>query len=91
MQKIRLFELFSGIGANTKALNRLGVDVELVGFSEIDKYAIQSFCAIHGVDKSLNYGDVSKIDATILPNFDLLTWGFPMPRHFDSRKSKGHY
>lgn len=49
MEKLKVFESFSGIGAVTKALKRLNIPFELVGFSEIDKYAIKSFCAIHGV------------------------------------------
>ena len=32
-----------------------------MGFSEIDKFAIQSYCAIHNVDSSLNLGDITKI------------------------------
>ncbi|QAV11194.1 DNA (cytosine-5-)-methyltransferase [Bacillus vallismortis] len=69
--------LFSGIGAFEAALRNIGVEYELVGFSEIDKYAIKSYCAIHNVDEQLNYGDVSKIDKTFLPEFDLLVGGSP--------------
>lgn len=74
---IRLFSLFSGIGAFEKALERLKIPYELVGFSEIDKFAIESYCAIHNVSKEKNYGDIKNIDADTLPDFDLLTWGFP--------------
>ncbi|QFY87840.1 DNA (cytosine-5-)-methyltransferase [Bacillus subtilis] len=69
--------LFSGIGAFEGALRNIGVEYELVGFSEIDKYAIKSYCAIHNVDEQLNYGDVSKIDKKTLPDFDLLVGGSP--------------
>lgn len=64
-------------GAFEKALDRLKIPYELVGFSEIDKFAIKSYCAIHNVSERKNYGDVSKIDVDTLPNFDLLSWGFP--------------
>lgn len=74
---IKLFSLFSGIGAFEKALTRLKIPFEIVGFSEIDKFAIKSYCAIHNVPESKNYGDITKIDASKLPDFDLLTWGFP--------------
>ena len=53
MNKLRLLSLFSGIGAFEKALTNIGIDYELVGFSEIDKYAINSYCAIHRVDKMI--------------------------------------
>ena len=51
---IKLFSLFSGIGSFEKALTRLKIPFEIVGFSEIDKFAIKSYCAIHNVDESLN-------------------------------------
>ena len=74
---IKLFSLFSGIGAFEKALERLKLPFELVGFSEIDKFAVKSYCAIHNVTGDKNYGDITKIDARTLPDFDMLTWGFP--------------
>ncbi|CAF1781076.1 DNA cytosine methyltransferase [Bacillus subtilis] len=77
MSKLRVMSLFSGIGAFEAALRNIGVEYELVGFSEIDKYAIKSYCAIHNVDEQCNYGDVSKIDKKILPDFDLLVGGSP--------------
>ncbi|MCY7919055.1 DNA (cytosine-5-)-methyltransferase [Bacillus vallismortis] len=77
MGKLSVMSLFSGIGAFEAALRNIGVEYELVGFSEIDKYAIKSYCAIHNVDEQLNYGDVSKIDKTFLPEFDLLVGGSP--------------
>lgn len=64
-------------GAFEKALDRLKIPYELVGFSEIDKFAIKSYCAIHNVSEDKNFGDISKIDVDTLPNFDLLSWGFP--------------
>lgn len=74
---IKIFSLFSGIGSFEKALERLNIEYELVGFSEIDKFAIKSYCAIHNVSEDKNYGDITKIDISKLPDFDLLTWGFP--------------
>lgn len=75
---MRLLSLFTGIGAFEKALDRLKASYELVGFSEIDKYAIKSYCAIHNVPESLNLGDITKIDEKSLPQgIDLITYGFP--------------
>lgn len=39
---IKVNELFAGIGAFRKALQRLNIPHEIVGISEIDKYAIKS-------------------------------------------------
>ena len=75
---MKMLSCFSGIGAFEKALVNLGIKYDLVGFSEIDKYAIKSYCAIHGVSESLNLGDITKINAKALPkDIDLLTYGFP--------------
>lgn len=59
---IKFLSLFSGIGSPEMALRNIGIDYDLVGFSEIDKYAIKSYCAIHDVDPSDNLGDISKIN-----------------------------
>lgn len=70
---LKVNELFSGIGAFRKALQRLGIPHEIVGISEIDKYAIKSYEAIFG--ETRNYGDISKVDR--LDYADLWTYGFP--------------
>lgn len=74
---LKLLSLFTGIGAFEKALERLNIDYELVGFSEIDKYAIKSYCAVHNVSENKNLGDVAKIEIDKIPDFDLMSWGFP--------------
>lgn len=66
-------ELFSGIGAFRKALIRLNIPHEIVGISEIDKFAIKSYNAMYGDTR--NYGDISQISK--LDYADLWTYGFP--------------
>ena len=41
-------ELFSGIGSQRAALERLGIEHKVVGIAEIDKFAIKSYKAIWG-------------------------------------------
>lgn len=74
---LKLLSLFTGIGAFEKALERLKIDYELIGFSEIDKYAIKSYCEIHNVPEYKNLGDIAKINIDTIPDFDMMTWGFP--------------
>lgn len=50
MNKLRVIELFSGIGACSKALERLNIPHEIVDSVEIDKYAVKSFNAVHGTN-----------------------------------------
>lgn len=75
MPTIKVFEAFSGIGAQAAALRNIRVDFEVVGISEIDKRAIKAYNLIHG--DTPNFGDVSKIDPTTLPDIDLFTYSFP--------------
>lgn len=78
--KIRVFEAFAGYGSQAMAIKRLSADnpqfeAEFVGISEIDKYAIKAYNAVHGETK--NYGDITKIDWSQVPDFDLFTYSFP--------------
>lgn len=50
MNKLKVLELFGGIGACSKALERLGIDYEIADYVEIDKYAVKSFNAIHNTN-----------------------------------------
>lgn len=49
-KKIRLIELFAGIGSQAMALRDLGADFEHYRVVEFDKAAIASYNAIHGTD-----------------------------------------
>ena len=53
MGKLRVFESFSGIGSMSMALRNLGIDFELVGTSEVDRYAILAYDAIHGNNEDI--------------------------------------
>lgn len=72
---IKVFDIFAGYGGAEFALKKAGIEHECIGFSEIDKYAIQCFKQNHGDIK--NYGDCTKINTDELPDFDLLCGGFP--------------
>jgi len=74
MKKIRLFEMFAGYGGASFALKKAGIPFDCVGYSEIDKFAIQCYNQNHNAK---NYGDCTKINPLELPDFDLLTAGFP--------------
>lgn len=76
---LRVFSTFTGIGGFEVGIKNagatLGVDTELVGYSEIDKHATNVFnYHFKGVK---NYGDITKIKEADLPDFDCLVGGFP--------------
>jgi DNA (cytosine-5)-methyltransferase 1 len=70
---VKVLELFAGIGACSKALERLGIEHEIVDAVEIDKYAIKSFNAIHGTNFETQ--DITKWDKDI--ECDLIMHGSP--------------
>lgn len=79
---IKVGTFFSGIGSPEKALERLKnegyiKDYKVEFFSEIDKNAIKSYCAINNVDESLNLGSITDIKGKNLPYCDLWIGGFP--------------
>ena len=63
-KKIRLIELFAGIGAQAKALKNIGADFEHYRICEFDKYAVTSYNAIHGTDFKVS--DITKWHAADL-------------------------
>ena len=46
-------------------------------FCEFDKYAEQSYCAIHDVDESLNIGDITLADEKNVAEFNTMFGGSP--------------
>ena len=85
MNRIKVIELFAGIGSQAMALRNIGIDYEIIGISEIDKFAFKSYEAIHG--KTCNFGDITKISE--LPYCDLLTYSFPCQDLSVAGKQKG--
>ena len=70
---IKLLELFGGIGACSKALDRLGIDYEIADYVEIDKYAVKSYNAIHNTN--FEPQDIRSWDKDI--EVDLIMHGSP--------------
>jgi len=68
--------MFSGIGGFELGIKKAtNGKWECVGYSEIDKYAIQTYEKHFPEHK--NYGDATKINPKNLPDFELLCGGFP--------------
>lgn len=70
---MKCFSLFSGIGGFDLAMQRHGIEV--IGSCEIDRYARQIY--ERNFPGVRNYGDATKIEPEQLPDFDILTAGFP--------------
>lgn len=72
--KIKFIDFCAGIGAGRLGLENVGLSC--VGFSEIDKYAENTYREFFG-QKEKNHGDLMKINPNDLPSFDLMIAGFP--------------
>lgn len=82
---LKVIELFAGIGAQRKGLERAGIEHEVVAISEIDKYALKVYEALYG--NTPNLGDISKIEK--LPQADMWTYSFPCTDISLSGRMKG--
>ena len=83
-KKLRLFECYAGYGGCSFGLERANIDFEIVGYSEIKDSVIEIYNKNHynyklkGYKELIkNYGDITKIDPKKLPDFDLISGGFP--------------
>lgn len=86
---LKVFTAFSGYDSQCMALDRMKINYELVGWSEIDKYAIMAHNAIYPQYKDRNFGDISKIDWENVPDFDLFTYSFPCTDISSAGQQKG--
>lgn len=82
--KLKSIDLFCGIGGFRVALENLGV--ENVFSSDIDIYAQKTYETNFG-DKPV--GDIKQIEADEIPQFDIMTGGFPCQPFSYAGKNKG--
>lgn len=85
---MKLFSMFSGLGGFEIGFKQVyGKDLEVVGYSEIDKYAISVYeKQFPGIK---NFGDATKIVPEDIPDFDILTGGLPCQSWSIAGKRKG--
>lgn len=73
MARLRVIELFAGIGAQAQALNRIGADWESVDIVEVDPYCVTAYNAIFHTHYEPK--DITKVEH--LKPCDMLTYSFP--------------
>jgi len=82
---LRYFSTFTGIGGLDIGLEEIGG--VCIGFSEIKKSSIEIYKKHY--PNHNNYGDLTKIDFYSLPDFDILTGGFPCQSFSSAGLRKG--
>jgi DNA (cytosine-5)-methyltransferase 1 len=75
MNKIKVFEAFTGYGGASFGLKKAKIPYEVIGYSEVDKFASELFNG--NFPNIKNFGDITKINPNDIPDFDLFTGGFP--------------
>lgn len=88
---IRFIDLFAGIGGIrtglTQALNEAGYSASCLLTSEIKPYAIKVLKDNYEHDNLV--GDITKVDADSIPDFDILCAGFPCQAFSSAGKRLG--
>ena len=74
-QKIKIMELFSGIGGFSKGLEQAGFEIEKHYFSEIDKHAIANYK--YNYPNAEYIGSVVDIRPRDFRDIDIITFGSP--------------
>ena len=88
---MKFLDLFSGIGGFRLGLEQHGH--ECVGFCEIDKYARQSYKAIHNTEGELEYHDITTVTddqwRELKGTVDIIAGGFPCQAFSIAGKRQG--
>ena len=74
--KLKFIDFCAGIGGGRLGLER-GMNAVCVGFSEIMKASEKTYRQLHKTNDEKNFGDLTKLTAKDLPNFDIMIAGFP--------------
>lgn len=86
---LKVVTLCSGYDSQLMAIRNLGIPYKCVGWSEIDKYAIQAHNAVFPEIADRNLGDMTKIDWSKVEDFDLLFYSTPCTDFSNAGKQAG--
>jgi DNA (cytosine-5)-methyltransferase 1 len=82
---VKYFSTFTEVGGLDWGLEKIGA--ECVGFSEIKESSVRIYLRHYPERK--NFGDITKIKANEIPDFDILTGGFPCQSFSITGKRRG--
>jgi DNA (cytosine-5)-methyltransferase 1 len=87
VEKLRVVELFAGIGAWAKALSNLGVDHQVLMAVEKEEKTITAYNLIHNSD--FKYIDINKLSISDVPDCDLICYSPPCQAFSQAGKQEG--
>ncbi len=87
IEKLKVIELFAGIGAWHSALENLGIDHEVVLAVEQDEYPLTAYNAIHNTN--FEPIDITELDENTVPDCDVVCWSPPCQSWSQAGKQGG--
>lgn len=87
IEKLKVVELFAGIGAWSKALENLHIDHEVLLAVENDEKTIKGYNLIH--NHNFNDIDITKLNANDVPDCDLICYSPPCQAFSNAGKQLG--
>lgn len=87
IEKLKVVELFAGVGAWSKALENLKVDHEVVAAVEFDEKTMNGYNLIHG--SSFEPSDITKLNENEMPECDIVCYSPPCQAFSIAGKQEG--
>ena len=81
--------MFSGVGAQERSLENLGIDYELLNFCDLDETKSRAYSLLHNESLSKNLKDVTNIDLLKLSECDLVIYSPPCQAFSVAGQKKG--
>jgi DNA (cytosine-5)-methyltransferase 1 len=87
LNKLKVIELFAGIGAYSKALNKLNIKYKVVSAIEFDEKTIHSYNLLHNTNYEPT--DITTLNGKELPDCDMICYSPPCQAFSCSGKQLG--
>ena len=85
--KIKIIDLFAGIGGIRMGFEKASNKIECVFTSEWNKFSVATY--LENFNDSIVHGDITKIDEKFIPDHDILLAGFPCQPFSQAGLKKG--
>ena len=88
-EKLKVISVFSGIGAQERGLEELGIDYELLNYCEIDDGKAKAYALLHNEPIEKRWKDVTTVNKEDIKPCDLVIYSPPCQAFSVAGKKKG--